>query len=139
MYSDGDGVSKNYHEAIKWFAKSAENGSKDAKYNLGVMYYNGEGVSEDNVQAYMWMYLATQNRSSYASQTLKRIQKHMATNETEEGQRLSIEWQKNRYKEALEKGNYTKALKRLKDLYPSGSQKNKLLRAMGSDLFSEVV
>ena len=31
---------KAYKEAVKWYAKAAEQGYANAQYNLGIMYYN---------------------------------------------------------------------------------------------------
>ena len=44
MYYSGDGVRRNYFEAIKWYRKAAEQGHAKAQNNLGVMYANGKGV-----------------------------------------------------------------------------------------------
>ena len=40
MYYNGQGVAKNYAEAMKWFRKAADQGSANAQYGLGVMYDN---------------------------------------------------------------------------------------------------
>ena len=34
LYQSGNGVTKNYFEAVRWYRKSAEQGSSDAIYNL---------------------------------------------------------------------------------------------------------
>ena len=46
-YYFGNGVSKDYAEAVKWYRKAAEQGYADAQYKLGKCYYYGYGVSED--------------------------------------------------------------------------------------------
>ena len=45
MYSNGEGVSQDYKEVLKWFKKSAEQGNADAQYSLGAMY-DGGGLAE---------------------------------------------------------------------------------------------
>jgi len=40
MHKLGYGFSKNDQEAIKWFTKSAQSGSEDAQYELGVFYFD---------------------------------------------------------------------------------------------------
>ena len=45
------GVSKNYHAAAVWYKKAADQGHKDAQYNLGVCYQNGQGVPRDKKRA----------------------------------------------------------------------------------------
>lgn len=44
MYYLGEGVSRNYFEAIKWYREAAKQGHAKAQNNLGVMYANGKGV-----------------------------------------------------------------------------------------------
>jgi TPR repeat protein len=51
MYYKGQGVTRNYAEAAKWFRKAAEQGLAEAQYNLGVMYREGEGVTRDYAEA----------------------------------------------------------------------------------------
>ena len=40
MYYKGDGVPKDYKEAVKWYRKAAEQGSADAQHYLGYIYEN---------------------------------------------------------------------------------------------------
>ena len=47
IYYLGDGIPRDYKEAVKWYTKAAEQGNADAQYNLGVMYYIGEGITQD--------------------------------------------------------------------------------------------
>jgi len=53
-YKDGNGVSKDYSEAMKWFNKSANQGNAGAQNWLGVMYQNGFGVAKDYEEAVKW-------------------------------------------------------------------------------------
>ena len=39
MYQDGDGVTKNLDEAVKWYTKSANLGYKEAQYTLGALVF----------------------------------------------------------------------------------------------------
>ena len=67
MYHDGQGVPKDYKEAVKWYRKAADQGTKwyqaadqgiaHAQHNLGVMYAKDEGVPRDYLLAYMWINL----------------------------------------------------------------------------------
>ncbi|MBQ0008615.1 MAG: sel1 repeat family protein, partial [bacterium] len=50
-YLLGNGVEKNYEEALKWLKKSAENGNARGQYNLGVAYLSGEGVEKNYEEA----------------------------------------------------------------------------------------
>lgn len=37
MYYNGEGVKKDYKEAIKWYSKAAEQGQENAKENLKIV------------------------------------------------------------------------------------------------------
>ena len=46
MYDNGQGVTQDYVEAVKWYQKAAEQGHAKAQYNLGLMYDKGQGVTQ---------------------------------------------------------------------------------------------
>ena len=46
-YFKGEGVAKNYPEAVKWFQKAAERGHPGGIYMLAICYDNGLGVAKD--------------------------------------------------------------------------------------------
>ena len=54
MYYNGEGVPKDYAEAMTWFRKAADQGNSDGQNNVGAMYDNGEGVPKDYVEAIKW-------------------------------------------------------------------------------------
>jgi TPR repeat protein len=37
-YYNGNGVTKDYTEAMRWFRKAADQGNARAQYNIGVLY-----------------------------------------------------------------------------------------------------
>ena len=53
-YRNGNGVSKDYAEAAKWYRKAAEQRNAKAQFRLGVCYKWGDGVSKDYVEAVKW-------------------------------------------------------------------------------------
>ncbi len=53
-YYNGEGVERDYKEAVKWYRRSAEQGDAIAQYNLGNMYNQGEGVERDYEEAVKW-------------------------------------------------------------------------------------
>ena len=55
---NGDGVSQDYKEAIRWFRKAAGQGCADAQYKLGCCYDNGFGVNQDRRVADWWFWTA---------------------------------------------------------------------------------
>ena len=53
-YNKGQGVKKDYAEAVKWYRKSADQGNAAAQCNLGRCYYAGQGVAQDYAEAVKW-------------------------------------------------------------------------------------
>ena len=58
MYYNGEGVQKDYKQAVEWFKKSANQGNADAQFNLGNMYIYGKGVQKDYKRAAEWFSLS---------------------------------------------------------------------------------
>jgi|TARA_B100001971_G_scaffold29829_1_gene24202 TPR repeat protein len=50
----GQGVKKNFNEAMKWFTKAAAQENFKAQYNLGILCEKGEGVIENDKEAVKW-------------------------------------------------------------------------------------
>lgn len=63
----GEGLAKDYQQAVYWFTKSANQGVVVAQYLLGGCYYNGEGVVQDYKQAVYW-YTKAANQDYIAAQ-----------------------------------------------------------------------
>ena len=55
---NGEGVEKDFVEAVKWFRKAAEQGDVNAQYLLGLTYASGKDVAKDYAEAYAWLNLA---------------------------------------------------------------------------------
>ena len=53
-YANGNGVEKNFSEAVKWYRKAAEQGYAQAQYNLGNCYAFGKGVEKNLNEAVKW-------------------------------------------------------------------------------------
>ena len=53
-YYNGNGVEKDYQEAVKWYRKAAEQGIAEAQCDLGGCYYNGDGVAKYHQEAVKW-------------------------------------------------------------------------------------
>jgi TPR repeat protein len=58
MYDNGNGVPKDYAEAVKWYRLAADQGLAAAQLRLGLMYDNGDGVPKDSAEAVKWYRLA---------------------------------------------------------------------------------
>ena len=54
-YLNGNGVEKDYAEAVKWYRKAAKQNYAQAQYSLGVCYYDGEGGEKDYSEAVKWV------------------------------------------------------------------------------------
>jgi len=51
MYENGQGVPKDYAEAVKWHQRAAAQGHVKAQYNLAFRYHKGQGVPKDDTEA----------------------------------------------------------------------------------------
>lgn len=54
MYRNGQGVTKDYAKALKWYSLAAIQGNANAKNSLGFMYYQGYGVPQVYEEAFKW-------------------------------------------------------------------------------------
>ena len=73
MYRDGQGVEKDFKEAVKWYQKAAEQGLATAQYNLGAMYRQGQGVEQDFKEAVKWWHKAAYQGFAMAQRNLGAI------------------------------------------------------------------
>jgi TPR repeat protein len=70
MYYDGDGVEKDYTEAVSYFRKAEALGNADAQQNLGQVYYHGHGVPIDYMKSIEWFTKAAANGSAQAKEIM---------------------------------------------------------------------
>lgn len=73
LYHEGEGVTKNYQEAIKWFTKAAERNDVKAQISLGVMYHEGEGIRQNYQEAIKWFTKAAEQNDNLAQYYLGAI------------------------------------------------------------------
>jgi TPR repeat protein len=69
-YLRGDGVAKDYKQAIHWLTKSAEQGYVGAQTTLGYLYEKGEGIPQDYTQAIQWYTKAAEQKNIEAQRYL---------------------------------------------------------------------
>jgi TPR repeat protein len=69
-YYSGDGVEKDFNEAVAWYRKAAQQGHAKAQDNLGECYYNGEGVKKDLSEAVGWYRKAAEQGHAEAQYNL---------------------------------------------------------------------
>ena len=70
MYANGQGVTQDYAEALKWYRKAADRGNAGAQYNLGITHYNGRGVPQDYDEALKWFRKAAERGNMLAQYNL---------------------------------------------------------------------
>jgi TPR repeat protein len=70
MYDEGQGVSQDDSEAVRWYRKAADQGYATAQYVLGSMYRNGQGVPRDNAEAVGWFQKAANQGDATAQRAL---------------------------------------------------------------------
>ncbi len=73
LYFDGEGVTKDYKQALKWFTRSAERGNSSAQYELGLMHKGGYGTPVDPIEALKWFTKAAAQGNSDAKKRINEI------------------------------------------------------------------
>jgi TPR repeat protein len=58
IYDNGQGVTRSYTEAAKWYGLAAAQGNASAQFYLGAMYNLGQGIPQDYAKAIKWWRLA---------------------------------------------------------------------------------
>jgi uncharacterized protein len=66
LYSEGQGLPQNYHEAKDWFKKAADQGHANAQVNLGTLYSLGQGAPYSDHMALFWFQKAAEQRNALA-------------------------------------------------------------------------
>ncbi len=54
LYLAGDGLKKDYGEAMRWFRRAADGGSSVGMWKVGILNENGWGVHKDRKEAKNW-------------------------------------------------------------------------------------
>jgi TPR repeat protein len=70
FYYSGEGVLKDYGQAVLWLRKAAEQGYAEAQYSLGLCCAKGEGVAKDYNQAVLWFRKAAEQGHAEAQYDL---------------------------------------------------------------------
>jgi len=55
MYYNGEGVGKDYVQALIWFGRSADQGNARAQKNLGTTYQAGMSISKGPAEVIAWL------------------------------------------------------------------------------------
>lgn len=73
IYYHGEGVPKDFEQALSWFLMAAEQNDADAQYNLGFMYGRGEGVTKNREQSIQWFKKAADQGHVGAQEILEKM------------------------------------------------------------------
>ena len=92
MYFKGNGVPRDYAQAVSWYRKAADQGDTDAQYALGVSNYNGEGVSKDNKLAYFWWLLSSAQGFEKAIERRDYLEKTLTSQQCAKIQAAATNW-----------------------------------------------
>jgi localization factor PodJL len=92
LYAEGDGVAQAFEEAALWYRMAAEQGHRDAQYNLGGLYARARGVPPNLGQAYKWFSLAAAAGDADAAAVLERLTSRMTPSEIEAAKAAAADW-----------------------------------------------
>jgi TPR repeat protein len=101
MHRKGEGILKDYKQAVYWFKKSAQQGDVKAQYNLATMYDNGEGVVKDQKQAIYWYTKSAQQGLAEAQFNLGNM--HRKGEGVDQNYKQAVYW----YSKSAEQGDAT--------------------------------
>ncbi len=68
-YLEGQGVTQNPSEAVKWYTRAAKQGHAVAQYHLSILYQSGHGVKKNDSKAFKWCAMAA--RQGYTRAQVK--------------------------------------------------------------------
>ena len=73
LYTDGQGVARDYGKAREWYEKAAAKDHASAMFNLGWLYENGRGVTQDYINARGWYEKAAEKGDERAKAKLEQL------------------------------------------------------------------
>ena len=129
MYLNGQGVTEDPKEAMKWFQLAAKQGNASAQLNLGVMYDFGNGVAQDYKEAMKWYQLSAKQGDALAQFNIGAM--YSFGNGVPQDYKEAIKW----WRLAAEQGD-TSAQGSLGYVYQNGLgvPKNNVLAHMWADI-----
>jgi len=113
-YFNGQGVTKNETEAVKWYRMAAEQGYAPGQHGVGLCYARGRGVPEDDEEAVKWYRKAAEQGFAQAQADLG--YRYATGIGVTEDPVEAVEW----YRKAVKQGN-PQAQNNLGSCYIKGS------------------
>ena len=89
QYYLGQGVDRDYGEAVRHWHISAEDGHKDSQFMLGDMYYHGRGVEKDRKKSYAWFDTAARQGFVQAGPARDKVVGQMSSLDLEQARLLA--------------------------------------------------
>ena len=72
LYEEGQGVPKQFEEAVRCYTNAAKQGYLDAYFALGEIYLHLPGGKKDRISAYIWLEMAAKNGHPRGSEEFMR-------------------------------------------------------------------
>ncbi len=88
-YHQGQGVARNFKEALFWYTKAALQGNPAAQQHLGVMYAKGQGVAKNLIYSYAWSAVAAGQGQAAAARNRDNAARHLSTAELRQAEELT--------------------------------------------------
>lgn len=114
LFAIGQGVKRDYSEAVKWYQAAADQGHIHAQLKLGAMYAIGQGVPKNFEQTRKWYEQAAEKASCHTQFIVG--QKYATGDEAPVDHTAALRW----LRRSAEKG-YPAAQHALGDLYANGN------------------
>jgi len=99
MYANGDGISQDFKESMKWFRLAAVQGDTLAQFRLGLMYQRAEGVPQDLVRGHMWFKIAAAQGYVPAGKNRDDLSKLMTEEQIAQAEAIARKCEESRYKQ----------------------------------------
>jgi hypothetical protein len=91
-YHNGEGVTPDDAQAMRWFVRAAEQGYVDAQATSGAYYWAGRGVPKDLSKAYFWSTLALNQGDSSMESRLQGLALQMTPTQVAAAQSEADDW-----------------------------------------------
>ena len=92
LFRKGDGQSRDFEQAAKWYMAAAMKGSRRAQHRLAMLYARGQGVDQSYSHSYAWCKVAAFQRSRRAQRKLRYIESRMSWEQLRRGNWLAQEF-----------------------------------------------
>lgn len=89
LYVEGQGVARDYAQALKWYQAAARQNYAPAQYNLGIMcFQGGQGLDKDLAMAYVWFSRAADQGDGDAQRMCDQVAARLTDEQRSQARRL---------------------------------------------------